>query len=125
MTSPMPVPAPVPVFAIPLMRPPAMLMTMPSMNAPAKRRQKPARAAPRTPEFRLVSMASRMTVPSDGGRVVPRHLDSLQERRVILGEDVIPPRGTRIFERLRREEPEELPACRGIVGGAERRPVRL
>src|SRR5919106_4841889 len=103
----------------------AIPTTMPSMNAPAKRRQNPARAAASTPELMVVSMASRMNLLSDGLRVVPHHLDPLQKRRVVLEEDVVPPRRARVLEGLRREEPEQLPPCRRIVRGAERRPVRL
>src|SRR5919112_4706257 len=108
----MPAPFPTIESRMPL----AIPTTMPSMKAPAKRRQKPARAPASAPTFMVVSMASRMTRLSDGGRVVPRHLDPLQKRRVVLQEDVVPPRRARVFEGLRREQPEELPAGGGIVG---------
>ena len=62
------------------------------------------------------------------GRVslaVLRHLDPLHERRVVLEEDVVPPRRVRVVERLGREQPEELAARGRVVRRAERRPVRL
>src|SRR3954447_12952082 len=115
MRIPRPVPTPVPTMALRI--PLAIPTTIPSTKAPAKRRQNPARAPLRTPAplYVLVSIASTMNVGADVGHVVPRHPDPLQQRRVVLEEDVVPPGRARIVERLRREQPEELPARRGIV----------
>src|SRR4051794_32820525 len=118
MRIPRPVPAPVPAIALRI--PLAIPTTIPSMKAPAKRRQNPARAPLRTPAppYVLVSMASRMNVSPDGGRVVPRHLDALHQRRMVLEEDVVPPGRARIVQRLRPEQPEQLTARARRLRGA-------